>query len=145
MTNENAKKLTSEKFKKVVNIFSNILLVLALCFCVLFACSNIGSDTPSVFGYRCLWVASGSMEPVIHESQYILCKVSDGENVEIGDIVAYRKVDAITGIKNIIVHRVIDIYEEKGITYYVFKGDNNPERDVDPVKQENIMYKVIKY
>lgn len=144
MDTENTKTLTSEKFKKILNICSNILLVIALTIAILFACS-LGTEKPSVLGYRCLWVASGSMEPVIHENQYIFCKVTDGDDVAIGDIVAYKKVDDITGIKKIIVHRIIDIYEEEGNIYYIFKGDNNELQDEKPVKQEMLMYKVIGY
>ncbi len=141
---ENIEQSKYSKAKKIFNIASNIILVVALTIAILFACSY-ASGKPNVLGYRCLWVASGSMEPVIHEDQYILCKVTDGDNIEIGDIVGYRKIEEITGIKKIIVHRVIDIYEEDGITYFIFKGDNNELQDEKPVKQEDLMYKVIKY
>ena len=135
--------MTSEKLKKIINIASNILLVLALTVAILFACSSL-SGKPSVLGYRCLWIASGSMEPTIHEDQYVLCKVTDGENIEIGDIVAYKGQD-VSGVNITIIHRVIDIYEENGIKYFVFKGDNNEKQDEKPVKQEDLMYIVIKY
>lgn len=137
--------MTSEKFKKIINIISNVFLVIALTIAILFGVSTVAADKPNVLGYRCLWVASGSMEPTIDTEQFIFGKVTDGSDIQVGDIVGYKRIDELTGVKAIIVHRVIEIYEENGTIYYVFKGDNNETQDEKPVKQEDLMYKIIKY
>jgi len=68
-----------------------------------------------------------SMEPVLNSNSISLelapLKVSQ---IEIGDIISYKQ-DSI-----VVIHRVIEINQDELGTYFITKGDNNPE--VDPYK-----------
>ena len=70
-------------------------------------------------------VISGSMEPVYYRGDIIVIKGADPKNIEVGDIVVYKR-----PYQDIpIVHRTINIVEEDGTLYFVTKGDNNPFED----------------
>ena len=127
---------------KIGNTILNILLVLVIVGGISIAYTSATSGKPSVFGYRAIHVVSGSMEPVIMTDQFVLGKITDGDDVQIGDIIAYKEKGVL---KRTIIHRVIEMYEEDGTTYYIFKGDNNDERDPDPVTADMFLYKIIWY
>lgn len=70
-------------------------------------------------------VISGSMEPVYYRGDIIVIKGTNPENIQIGDIIVYKR-----PYQDIpIVHRVINIIEENEKLYFVTKGDNNPSED----------------
>jgi len=70
-------------------------------------------------------VISGSMEPVYYRGDIIVIKGTEPSNIQIGDIVVYKR-----PYQDIpIVHRAINIIEEEGNLYFVTKGDNNPFED----------------
>jgi signal peptidase len=140
---EKIKKI-SEKLSKIGHWFLNIALVLVIAGMLSMAVTGIFCDASSVFGFRVIHVMSGSMEPAIHTDQLILCRVTNGEDdVEVGDIVAYRSGEGL--LQTTVIHRVIEIYEEDGIIFYIFKGDNNAERDAVPVPESDLLYKVLWY
>lgn len=132
----------NEKLSKIGHTLVNILLVISLLCALSVGVTSMISGKPSVFGFRVLNVVSASMEPTIMTDQFVLGKVTDGSEIEIGDIVAYRESG---GLRRTILHRVIDIYENDGVTYYVFKGDNNKSPDEDPVTADMFLYKIIWY
>ena len=60
-------------------------------------CGCIGK-TASIFGYSVLKVVSGSMEPSIHEGDYIYIKRTDTDSLKAGDIISfYSQDDSIKG------------------------------------------------
>ena len=130
-----------EKWSKIGHTLLNILLVVSLLCALSIGVTSITSRKPSVFGFRVLNIMSASMEPTIMTDQLVLGKVTDGSEIVIGDIVAYRESD---GLRRTIIHRVIDIYENDGVTYYVFQGDNNQIPD-DPITADMFLYKIIWY
>ena len=140
---EKIKKI-SEKLNKIGHWFLNIALVLVIAGLLSTAVTSIFCDAPSVFGFRVMHIMSGSMEPEINTDQFVFCRVTNGgDDVEVGDIVAYRSGARL--LYTTVIHRVIDIYEEDGVTFYIFKGDNNAERDIDPVPESDLLYKVLWY
>lgn len=63
-------------------------------------CGCIGK-TASIFGYSVLKVVSGSMEPSIHEGDYIYIKKTDTDSLKAGDIISfYSQDDSIKGDAN---------------------------------------------
>ena len=100
--------------------------------------SKIAFNKNSIFGFQLLHVVSGSMEPTIMTNEIVLGRITDGTDVKVNDVVTYKRDDG-----ELIIHRVIDIYEKRGVVYYVFKGDNNQKQDEKPVKDKQLMYKVI--
>ena len=80
----------------------------------------------SIFGFRQYVVATGSMEPEYNIGDLIVIRETTKEEIKIGDVINYI---SETGIDTI-THRVVDIIQKDGQTYYKTKGDNN--NSVDP-------------
>lgn len=76
-----------------------------------------------IFPIKPIAIASGSMDPTIAVGDIAIIKKCSINDVEIGDIIEYRK-------ENIsVIHRVIDIIQENGEFFIVAKGDNNDSED----------------
>ena len=83
-------------------------------------------------------VATGSMEPTIRVGDVVMVCWTDAENLEVGDIIQYRKDDYT------VIHRIVECQEnEKGVTEYITQGDYNNAPDSDPVTAEQIKGRVI--
>lgn len=92
-------------------------------------------------------VVSGSMEPVffrgdivaVEKTNFFGIQEFNVDDAKVGDVIVY---DA-TWYPSPVIHRVINISEINGSTYYTIKGDNN--RDPDPylVTKDQINQKVI--
>ena len=80
----------------------------------------------SILGFRQYVVATGSMEPEYNIGDVIIIREKPEEEIKIGDIINYTSENGI----DTITHRVVDIIEKDGQTYYKTKGDNN--NSVDP-------------
>lgn len=92
--------------------------------------------------YGAYVIVSGSMEPIIKVNDAIIIKRTDAVDISVGDVVTYKSVDPM--FPNIMItHRVIDIFEENGVTKYITKGDNNATRDISPITSDQIYGKVI--
>lgn len=81
-------------------------------------------EVPSVFGIKPFIVLSGSMESEIHKGDLILTKLVDPIDVAINDVIAFRDAE-----NTVTTHRVIDIVEKEGESYFITKGDNNTTQD----------------
>ena len=89
---------------------------------------------PSVFGYKPFIVLSGSMETKIHKGDLIITKIIEPEALKIDDIIAFREHEDNT----VITHRIIDIIENEGKTYFITKGDNNNTQDQNLVELNDV-------
>ncbi len=77
-----------------------------------------GTDTP-------LAVVRGiSMLPLLREGDVVILEKKPIEEISVGNIIVYRSVKG-----HLIIHRVVEIKEIDGVTYFVTKGDNNPRDD----------------
>lgn len=145
-------------FKKFDAVFSRILYY-AMIFlaCYIFtvsvparvAHSDIGPDmfgpvheqideNTFIFGYRPVFVLTGSMEPYMDTNSIILTKeVTDISELAVGDVVSYH-VNTNDGDTLRITHRIIEIDGE----YIYTKGDNNNVPDGYPLTMDNIEAKV---
>lgn len=90
-------------------------------------------EVPSVFGYKPFIVLSGSMETEIHQGDLIITKIIEPEELEIDDIIAFRDNE-----NTVTTHRIIDIVEKDGDTYFVTKGDNNNSQDQNLVEYDDV-------
>ena len=111
-------------------IFALILIVMYIYF---FNKSIFGEGKANVLGYAPIFVMTESMEPVIPRRSFVIAHTVTADEVDIGDVIAYDH-DGIT-----IVHRVIDKTDDG----MIFKGDNNKSPDRYPVKDEQILYKIL--
>ncbi|KZX15263.1 signal peptidase I [Methanobrevibacter filiformis] len=92
-------------------------------------------------------VVSGSMEPVLYRGDIVVVeKVNflgmnefDPDTLKVDDIVVYNA----EWFPNPVIHRIINVTEVNGTTYYTIKGDNNPTADPVLVRPEQITEKVL--
>ena len=81
-------------------------------------------------------ILSNSMSPYYSRGDVVVYHKIDDEtlkNIEKGNIIVYSKEGQL------IVHRVIDIYERNGIYFFITKGDANKDKDFDPVGEHDIV------
>lgn len=118
--------------------------ILSICL-ILFFISVISSSfitkqitgKSTVFGYKPFYIMSESMAPVIKVGHIVISKPINANDIDIGDIIAYK-----TPSKTVI-HRVIKINDDGT---YEFKGDNNKIQipsDIH-VTANQIQYKIVK-
>lgn len=128
--------------KKWYQSFSNWLIIvgcvilipiLVINLWIMFQSKTNSDKVPSVFGYKPFMVLSGSMESDIHKGDLILTKETDPTKLKINDIIAFRDAE-----KTITTHRIIDIVENDGQTYFITKGDNNTTQDLNLVSLEDV-------
>lgn len=94
-------------------------------------------------------VVSGSMEPVFYRGDIVAVEKANlfglgihefnPEDVKVGDIVVYNAV----WVDEPVIHRVINITEINGTTYYMIKGDHNTAADPYYVKADQITDRVL--
>ena len=130
----NTKKLSL--YEKIVNILLDILIVMFGIILLISIYKNIQikvlkNDYSSFFGYTTFEVQTGSMEDTISPGDWIIVKSDD--NIELNDIVTYKKDDEF------ITHRVIEVYNDT----YVTKGDANSTKD-EAINKEQIVGSVVK-
>ncbi|MDO4420352.1 MAG: signal peptidase I [Ruminococcus sp.] len=122
------------KVKKIINTIVDIIVVLILIvsiFVVVLSLTTKSQGVPNVLGVAPLSVESYSMENTINKGDLIFCKVTKDADYEykVGDIVTFPF--EIDGIQTFNTHRIIEVIEDEGITYYKTQGDN-PETNPDP-------------
>ena len=78
---------------------------------------------------------TNSMDPLFDiNSNTIEIKPEDPSDIQVGDIISYKS--RILG--TLIIHRVVDIAEDRDGLYFVTKGDNNIYRDPERVRFDQI-------
>lgn len=131
-----------EKEKKWYKKISNWVLVVACIILIPILCINLyiiyqaktnKDEVPSVLGYKPFIVLSGSMETKIFRGDLIIVKEIDPSELVLEDIIAFRDAD-----DTITTHRIIEIVDKDGITYFVTKGDNNNSQDQNLVEYEDV-------
>lgn len=85
------------------------------------------------FGIKPVVILTGSMRPTINEGDLVIIEKVDIEDIKAGDIIIY-KVDNYS-----VIHRVIMILKDSNEISLITKGDNNPNRDLEPVKKNQIL------
>lgn len=126
------------KAKKIINAIIDVVVVLILIVSVLVVILSLttkSSGVPNIFGYAPLSVESYSMEPTINKGDLIFAEVTNdiGYEYEVGDIVTFP-ID-IDGVQAYNTHRIVEVIEDDGITYYVTQGDN---QETNPVPDEEM-------
>lgn len=126
------------KAAKVLNTIVDIIVVLILVVSVLMVVLSLttkSSGVPNLFGYAPMSVESYSMEPTINKGDLIIGKVTNDIDYEykVGDIVTFPI--EIDGIQTFNTHRIVEVIEDDGITYYKTRGDN---KDTNPIADEEM-------
>lgn len=116
--------------KKVWNIFTTLLVVLA----VLLAVLLVGAR---VIGLRVFSVLSGSMEPTYHVGSVIYVKSADYTELKAGDAITF-----MMGADTIVTHRIVEVVpdaEDSTVLRYRTRGDANTADDGSLVHYKNVI------
>lgn len=120
---------------KAIRIAEYILLTASILCILSVVITGIKTGKPTIFGYRPMFICSGSMEPTIKTFSVIVGKPVNAEDIHVGDICTYER----NGL--MICHRIIDITDDG----FIFKGDNNGSADTPAVSPDSIKYRVVWY
>ena len=125
--------------KKIINIFIDIVVVAILLFSLLILIMSLtsrSSGVPNIFGVAPISVVSNSMEDTLMVNDLILCEPRTDDiydDYKVGDIVTFNQ--EIEGEARLNTHRIVEVVEDNGITYYKTQGDN---KDTNPVPDEEL-------
>ena len=90
--------------------------------------------TSGFFHYHAIAIATGSMTPNIKKGDVVVIeKTDDYENINVGQVIAYRKGNII------IVHRLIRKITVEGKYYFYTKGDANNAEDNYEITEDMII------
>jgi len=116
-------------FEIIVNIITNVIVVLLVCAIFFMTYSYIvinftNRDYVNYGGYTILEVASGSMSPAINQGALVVVRIDS--DFKVNDIISYKS------NKDIITHRVIDIDSHTGLITAKGDANNVPDLNVSP-------------
>ena len=120
---------------KILKVFFEITTWLALALIALMSLYIITSNVSVFSGYKSFLVQSGSMEPAIMTGDIIIIHPEN----------SYFKTNTITfhgSEGRIVTHRIVEINEKNGKSYFSTKGDANRSEDEDLITQDQIIGKV---
>lgn len=89
------------------------------------------------FGVKPVVVITASMQPLINPGDIVIIDSSSVASIKVGDIIQYKIKDYN------VVHRVVKILDDSNGISLILKGDNNLNVDRDPVKEDQLVGKII--
>lgn len=129
-----------KSIKRIVSAVSTGILILCALVCLVSVTKSILGVEPSVFGFRCFYIVTGSMEPTVPVDSAII--VHKQSSYSVGDIVTFQSENAeIRGNPN--THRIVETYTAGDVVYYRTKGDANTLLDAESITGEQIYGKMI--
>ena len=125
-------------YSDISNWFFGLLLlilipILIVNIHIMVQANNDKDKVPNIFGYKPFIVLSGSMETKIRIGDLIITKIIDPNSLKVDDVIAFRDEE-----NTVTTHRIIDIIDKDGTTYFVTKGDNNSSQDRYLVKYKDV-------
>jgi signal peptidase len=128
-----------KKLSKVFNVLYWILMLVLLIVAGLAALSAFGLPK----SFRLFVVQSGSMEPTIKTGSLVI--VQPQSQYKKNDVITF-KIQPEADIKNpnlLITHRIFDIKDVGGQTFFITKGDANNAPDMEERPIGNVLGKVV--
>ena len=126
-------------FRKVKQWLEGICLVFLLLSAASLIFTGIITGKATIFGIRPMVVTTDSMVPTLSVGEIIIGISVEPEEIQVGDIVAYRADEKNLWLQPVIVHRIIEVTDEG----FIFQGDNNPEPDNATVTKEQILFRFL--
>ncbi|MBR6506768.1 MAG: signal peptidase I [Clostridia bacterium] len=120
-----------------------ILVPMLIVNCTLIIKSYVNTEEVPTFGGFCpMIVLTDSMnsqteDPRISKGDLIICKQTDAENVQVGDVISFF--DPEGNGTSVVTHKVIEVFTEDGELFFRTKGTNNNTEDKTPVPAENLV------
>lgn len=132
---EKSKGGVKKAVSKALGIALTAVTVLLMAAVIYIMVCNMQGKTASFFGTGIMKVVTGSMEPSIHEGDYIIVKKTDTDALKEGDIICFYSQDSdIYGRPN--THRIIEIADDGS---FVTKGDANQSADEQTVSPDSVI------
>lgn len=113
--------------------FIILVPILAMNLYIMYQSQISKNEVPNVLGYKPFIVLSGSMESEIHQGDLIITKIIDPTTLKKDDVIAFRDSE-----NTVTTHRIIELVEKSGTTYFVTKGDNNNTKDQNLVELTDV-------
>lgn len=98
----------------------------------------LGTGIPALFGFRTMIVTSGSMEPAVHVGDAVVIHAADAESIQPRDVITFSGGPTV----GTITHRVLNVREIEGETYFQTQGDANPAPDPDLAPHQAVLGRV---
>lgn len=137
------KKEKTTTMHKVLTVFGTILCIILIPIlvinCTLIIKSFTNKDEVPNFGSRIpMIILTDSMYPEIESGDLIICRQTDAEEVQVGDIICFF--DPAGNGTSTVTHRVMEITtDENGGLAWVTKGDANNAEDQVKVPAEKLV------
>lgn len=140
MSHENREKTSAPH--KTLTVIGTVLCVLLIPILIVNITLIIRSYTnadkvPTIGGYCPLIVLSGSMEPMIHTGDLIICKQIDAEQVKVDDVIAFF--DPESNSCSVLTHKVIEVLEDNGKLSFRTEGVANNTEDRVAVSADKLV------
>lgn len=114
------------------NLWRRLLWLLPVgCFCLLIAFFR------GLLPWIPTAIATGSMTPELQVGDIVIVSTLERDSVQAGDIIQFQR-DGLS-----VVHRIVEVSEEDGITVYITKGDANNANDAGSVSPSDVDGKVV--
>lgn len=126
-------------FRRAKQWLEAICLALLLLSTTSLMFTGIITGKATIFGIRPMVVTTDSMVPTLSVGEIIIGISVEPEEIQVGDIVAYRAEEKNLWLQPVIVHRIIEVTDEG----FIFQGDNNPEPDNAIVTKEQILFRFL--
>ena len=126
------------KPKRTIIVIADIIFCLMV-FLIFISILTIGiknDKTKSFFGYSYFTVVSNSMKDEIPKGSLIFVKHAD--DLTLGDNITFRM------NQTLVTHKIIDMYDDNGQTWYQTKGTNNTTPDDYVVNEADVIGKVVR-
>ncbi|MBR1751811.1 MAG: signal peptidase I [Ruminococcus sp.] len=135
MTNGEQLSKKNSAARKAISIALSALIILMAGVVAFVMIMNAKGKAVSFFGKSVLTVVTGSMEPSIHEGDYIIIEKTSADELKVNDIITFvSRQEDIKGMY--VTHRIIGIEPDGS---FVTKGDANNEADRLSVKSDEIL------
>ena len=132
MNNKEKRKLSiSSIIKAIFFIICIILLLMGMS--IIYKANKYPDKVPDVFGIKPFIVLSGSMETEIYTGDLAFVKIIEPKELKQNDVIAFRNAE-----NTVTTHRIIEIIEENGQTFYKTKGDANNTEDASLVSTDEV-------
>ena len=128
---------TLKIIKRIFTVAAVVVLSALTVIVIYVMVCGMNGKAAEIFGVSVLKVVTGSMEPSIHQGDYILVKKTDTDSLREDDIICfYSKDSRIYGMPN--THRIVKVLDDGS---FVTKGDANNQQDTAAVTPDSIIGK----
>ena len=126
-------------FREIRKCLGNIFLLLLLLSAFSLIFTSIINGKATIFGIRPMVVTTNSMAPTLTVGSIIVGISVEPEEIQVGDIIAYRAGKKGDWFRPVIVHRIVAVTGDG----FIFQGDNNHESDNAIVTGEQILFRFL--